>query len=45
MVMAAGAVAAVRGHVAAAVVFGVSNGGMRDQLSRAKESSSRSPRC
>ena len=35
-VLAAGAVAAA---VAAAVVFGVSNGGMRDQLSRAQASS------
>ena len=38
LVMAAGAVAAVAA-VAAAVVFGVSNGGMRDQLSRAQASS------
>jgi anti-sigma-K factor RskA len=38
LAMAAGAVAAVAA-VTAAVVFGVSNGGMRDQLSRAQASS------
>ena len=38
LVLAAGAVA-VATAVAAAVVFGVSNGGMRDQLSRARASS------